>query len=90
MWSVPTLGNTYPDDEDVLQEENIVKQQHREGFVDPNLAVQIHGLEKVYPGRTNIGCCNCKRSAPYHALKVQHSFFYALVKVYISCKLILL
>ncbi|CAI9266696.1 unnamed protein product [Lactuca saligna] len=69
MWSVPTLGNTYPDDEDVLQEENIVKQQHREGFVDPNLAVQIHGLEKVYPGRTNIGCCNCKRSPPYHALK---------------------
>ncbi|CAH1419862.1 unnamed protein product [Lactuca virosa] len=69
MRSVPTSEHTSPDDEDVLQEENTVKQQHREGAVDPNLAVQIHGLVKIYPGRTNIGCFKCKRSAPYHALK---------------------
>ncbi|KAJ9560158.1 hypothetical protein OSB04_005318 [Centaurea solstitialis] len=69
MRSPPPLEHTDPDDEDVLQEENIVKQQHREGAVDPNLAVQIHGLGKVYPGTTNIGCCSCKKSAPYHALK---------------------
>ncbi|KAL4559228.1 hypothetical protein LXL04_031363 [Taraxacum kok-saghyz] len=67
--SVPSLDHTSPDDEDVLQEENIVKQQHREGFVDQNLAVQIHGLVKMYPGRTNIGCFKCKKTAPYHALK---------------------
>ena len=72
MWSVPPLEDTYPDDEDVLEEENIVKQQHREGFVDQNLAVQIHGLVKVYPGITNIGCFKCKKTPPYHALKVQN------------------
>ncbi|KVH98695.1 ABC transporter A family member 2-like [Cynara cardunculus var. scolymus] len=69
MRSLPPMEHTAPDDEDVLQEENVVKQQHREGAVDPNLAVQIHGLVKVYPGTTNIGCCSCKKSAPYHALK---------------------
>lgn len=73
MLSLPPLEHTSPDDEDVLQEENIVKQQYSEGRVDPNLAVQIHGLVKVYAGRTNIGCCNCKKSTPYHALKV-HNF----------------
>lgn len=66
----PPSDQTSPDDEDVLEEENIVKQQHREGVVDPSLAVQIHGLVKTYPGRTNIGCFNCKKTAPYHALKV--------------------
>nr|XP_043637334.1 ABC transporter A family member 2-like isoform X2 [Erigeron canadensis] len=66
---VPPIEHTSPDDEDVLEEENIVKQQHREGVVDQNFAVQIHGLVKVYPGKTNIGCCICKKSAPYHALK---------------------
>nr|GEU87189.1 ABC transporter A family member 2-like [Tanacetum cinerariifolium] len=69
MRSLPPSDHASPDDEDVLQEEEIVKQQHREGVVDPNLAVQIHGLVKVYPGRTNIGCCSCKRTPPYHALK---------------------
>ncbi|XP_071717353.1 ABC transporter A family member 2-like [Rutidosis leptorrhynchoides] len=69
MRSPPPLEQMYPDDEDVLEEENIVKQQHREGVVDPNLAVQIHGLVKVYPGRTNIGCCSCKKTAAYHALR---------------------
>ncbi|KAI3807454.1 hypothetical protein L1987_23382 [Smallanthus sonchifolius] len=69
MRSPPPSDQTSPDDEDVLEEENIVKRQHTEGVVDPNLAVQIHGLVKVYPGRTNIGCFNCKKTAPYHALK---------------------
>ncbi|KAJ0615074.1 putative ABC-type sulfate transporter [Helianthus annuus] len=69
MSSIPPSDQTSPDDEDVLEEENIVKQQHREGVVDPNLAVQIQGLVKVYPGTTNVGCFNCKKTAPYHALK---------------------
>ncbi|KAL8225641.1 hypothetical protein R6Q57_018198 [Mikania cordata] len=69
MRSLPPLDQASPDDEDVLEEENIVKKQHREGVVDLNLAVQIHGLVKVYPGTTNIGCCSCKKTAPYHALK---------------------
>ena len=70
MRSLPPSDHASPDDEDVLQEEEIVKRQHREGVVDPNLAVQVQGLVKVYPGRTNIGCCSCKRTPPYHALKV--------------------
>jgi len=61
-----------PDDEDVLEEENVVKQRLTQGVVDANVAVQLHGIVKTYPGTYNIGCCKCKRSAPYHALKVKH------------------
>lgn len=67
--SLPPLEHTTPDDEDVLEEENIVKQQSQGGVFDPSLAVQIHGLAKIFPGTTSIGCCKCKRSSPYHALK---------------------
>lgn len=59
-----------PDDEDVLEEENKVKQQLTEGLVDTNVAVQIYGLAKTYPGTRNIGCCcKCERTAPYNAVK---------------------
>ncbi|XAR50078.1 Sulfate-transporting ATPase [Bertholletia excelsa] len=68
-WSDPPLEGVTPDDEDVLEEENTVKQQAREGVVDPNIAVQIRGLMKMYPGTTTFGCCKCNRSSPYHALK---------------------
>ncbi|KAH9617986.1 hypothetical protein KSS87_021559 [Heliosperma pusillum] len=61
--------NITPDDEDVLGEENTVKQQMREGGVDPNVAVQLRGLAKVYPGSTTLGCCKCKRTPAYHALR---------------------
>lgn len=62
--------NSTPDDEDVLEEENTVKQQLTQGVVDANIAVQIHGIAKTYPGTFNIGCCcKCKRSTPYHAVK---------------------
>lgn len=68
--SIPSLELTTPDDEDVLEEENRVKRQTREGIEDPNIAVQIRGLVKTYPGSTNIGCCcKCKKTSPYHALK---------------------
>ncbi|KAM1099857.1 hypothetical protein ACFX15_006173 [Malus domestica] len=67
--SVPSQEQLTADDEDVLEEENIVKQQTREGIVDPNVAVQIRGLVKTYPGTTKIGCCSCKRTSSYHALK---------------------
>ncbi|XP_020420066.1 ABC transporter A family member 2 isoform X2 [Prunus persica] len=66
---VPPQEHFTPDDEDVLAEENIVKQQTKEGTVDPNIAVQIRGLVKTYPGTTTIGCCKCRRTSPYHALK---------------------
>ncbi|KAJ0048785.1 hypothetical protein Pint_15238 [Pistacia integerrima] len=66
--SVPPLEHITPDDEDVLEEENIVKQQSREG-VEPNVAVQIRGLVKTYPGTRNIGCCKCKKTSPFHAVK---------------------
>ncbi|MFS8016218.1 putative ABC transporter A, P-loop containing nucleoside triphosphate hydrolase [Helianthus anomalus] len=90
MSSIPPSGQTSPDDEDVLEEENIVKQQHREGVVDPNLAVQIQGPVKVYPRTTNVGCFNCKKTAPYHALKFdilwdtlsgqEHLYLFASIK----------
>ncbi|KAM5583956.1 ABC transporter A family member 2-like [Rosa sericea] len=67
--SVPEQEPITPDDEDVLEEENIVKQQTSESIVDPNIAVQIRGLSKSYPGTTKIGCCRCKSTSPYHALK---------------------
>ncbi|KAF7838425.1 ABC transporter A family member 2-like [Senna tora] len=70
MGSVPPQEYIAPDDEDVLEEENIVKQQTRDGVVDPNVAVQIHGLTKTYPGAWNIGCCcKCKRTTSYSAVK---------------------
>ena len=72
--SVPRPENSTPDDEDVLEEENTVKQQAREGTIDNNIAAQIHGLVKTYPGTTTIGCCTCKKTSHYHALKVTFSF----------------
>ncbi|KAJ1401643.1 P-loop containing nucleoside triphosphate hydrolase [Sesbania bispinosa] len=68
--SVPHEEHSTPDDEDVLEEENTVKQQQTQGVVDANVAVQIHGIVKTYPGAFNIGCCcKCKRSSPYNAVK---------------------
>ena len=70
--SVLHQEHSTPDDEDVLEEENTVKRQLTEGVVDANVAVQIRGLAKTYPGACNIGCCcKCKRSKPYNAVKVQ-------------------
>lgn len=69
MSSVPQVEYITPDDEDVLEEESNVKQQTAEGEIDQNVAVQIRGLAKVYPGTTQAGCCSCKRTSPYHALK---------------------
>ncbi|XP_044477584.1 ABC transporter A family member 2-like [Mangifera indica] len=66
--SVPPLDHITPDDDDVLEEESIVKQQIREG-VELNVAVQIRGLVKTYPGTRKIGCCKCKKTSPYHAVK---------------------
>ncbi|TQD73014.1 hypothetical protein C1H46_041449 [Malus baccata] len=67
--SAPPKEHLTPDDEDVLEEENLVKQQTKEGTVDPNIAVQIRGLVKTYPGTFSIGCCKCRRTKPYHAVK---------------------
>ncbi|PON31166.1 ABC transporter A, ABCA [Parasponia andersonii] len=66
--SVPPEEVFYPDDEDVLEEESLVKQQTKDGVNDPNIAVQIRGLRKTYPGATNIGCCKCNKNSPYQAL----------------------
>lgn len=72
--SVPSLEHITPDDVDVAEEENVVKQQAQEGMVDPNVAVQIRGLVKTYPGSRNIGCCKCQKTSPYHAVKVRPKF----------------
>ncbi|KAL3716504.1 hypothetical protein ACJRO7_008150 [Eucalyptus globulus] len=67
--SIPRLEHVTPDDKDVLQEERIVKAQAKEGSVDPNVAVQIRGLGKTYPGTIQLGCCKSKRTSRYHAFK---------------------
>ncbi|KAE9453803.1 hypothetical protein C3L33_14290, partial [Rhododendron williamsianum] len=67
--SVPPPEDVTPDDEDVHEEENTVKQAASEGEVDTNIAVQIRGLVKMYPGTTKIGCCKCEKTSHYHALK---------------------
>ncbi|XP_056862383.1 ABC transporter A family member 2-like [Raphanus sativus] len=67
--SVPPVDHITPDDEDVLEEEALVKQHSMEGLVDPNIYVQIRGLAKTYPGTTKCGCCKCKKTASCHALK---------------------
>ncbi|RYR08552.1 hypothetical protein Ahy_B05g076286 isoform B [Arachis hypogaea] len=72
--SVPRQEHVTPDDQDVLEEQNTVKRQITEGVVDANVAVQIRGLAKTYPGACNIGCCcKCKRTKPYNAVKVHNS-----------------
>lgn len=69
--SIPPLEDIIPDDDDVREEESRVKQQAADGIVDSSVAVQICGLVKTYAGATNIGCCKCKKTSPYHALKVK-------------------
>ncbi|KAG2679192.1 hypothetical protein I3760_11G039700 [Carya illinoinensis] len=69
MGSVPQQEHITPDDGDVLEEENMVKHQTQEGVVDPNIAVQIRGLVKIYPGTRQFGCCKYKKTAPYHAVR---------------------
>ncbi|EOA12028.1 hypothetical protein CARUB_v10008037mg, partial [Capsella rubella] len=66
---VPPVEHTTPEDKDVLEEETEVKQQAMDGIVDPNIAVQIHGLAKTYPGTTKLGCCKCMKTSPFHAVK---------------------
>ncbi|KAG2241869.1 hypothetical protein Bca52824_096289 [Brassica carinata] len=67
--SVPPVEHAAPEDQDVLEEETLVKQQAMDGIVDPNIAVQIHGLAKTYPGTTKLGCCKCTKTSPFHAVK---------------------
>ena len=68
--SDPTLENIVPDDTDVLEEENEVKQQMRSRQIDPNIAVQIQGLVKIYPGKLNLSCCKFHKTEPFHSIKV--------------------
>ncbi|WZY84708.1 hypothetical protein YC2023_031096 [Brassica napus] len=67
--SVPPVEHLTSDDQDVLEEETLVKKQAMDGTVDPNIAVQIHGLAKMYPGTTKLGCCKCTKTSPFHAVK---------------------
>lgn len=81
--SLPILEPTTPDDEDVLEEENTVKRQLADGIMDSNVAVQLSGLAKTYPGAWKVNlrcCCKCKKTPPYHAVRVNNSYNF-LVKV---------
>ena len=55
-----------PTDEDVLEEERFVKEHT--SINDPNIAVKVCGLVKIFPGTR--GCCKCKTTPAYHAIKV--------------------
>ncbi|XP_020242626.1 ABC transporter A family member 2-like [Asparagus officinalis] len=71
--SAPSLQEVTPDDEDVLAEETTVRRQASENETDPNVAVQICGLAKTYPGTISCRCrcckCCCSKSPPFHAVK---------------------
>ncbi|KAL8130679.1 hypothetical protein V2J09_019834 [Rumex salicifolius] len=69
MSSVPQVEHITPDDKDVIEEENNVKKQTDKGEIDEDVAVQIRGLAKIYPGTREAGCFSCKRTSLYHALK---------------------
>jgi hypothetical protein len=58
----------------VLEEENVVKNDAKEGTVNPDVAVQVRGLAKTYPGTTQISCCKCKKTSSYHAVRVSNSY----------------
>ncbi|KAJ6749152.1 ABC TRANSPORTER A FAMILY MEMBER 1-RELATED [Salix purpurea] len=66
---IPQQDYITPDDEDVLEEENVVKNDLKEGTVHPDVAVQVRGLSKTYPGATQISCCKCKKTSAYHAVR---------------------
>ncbi|KAG5230027.1 ABC transporter family member [Salix suchowensis] len=66
---IPQQDHVVPEDEDVLEEENIVKNDAKDNTVDPDVAVQIRGLGKTYPGATQIGCFKCTKTSPYHAVR---------------------
>ncbi|KAH0942798.1 hypothetical protein HID58_002435 [Brassica napus] len=68
--SVPPVEHLTPDDQDVLEEETLVKKQAMDVTIVPNIAVQIHGHAKMYPGTTKLGCCKCTKTSPFHAVKV--------------------
>ncbi|XP_062114912.1 ABC transporter A family member 2-like [Humulus lupulus] len=67
--SIPQDNHIHPDNEGVLEEENIIKEQIIKGVDNPNIVVQIRGLVKTYHGTTKAGCFKCKKTSPYHALK---------------------
>ncbi|CAL1368225.1 unnamed protein product [Linum trigynum] len=69
MSSIPQEEQITPDDEDVLEEENMVKKDAREDTMDSDIAVQIRGLAKTYAGTRKIGCCKCQKTSSYHAVR---------------------
>ncbi|KAM6594094.1 hypothetical protein CsatA_001797 [Cannabis sativa] len=68
LTSIPEENHNPSDDEDVLEEEKIIKEQIIKGIDNANIVVQIRGLVKTYPGTTKTGCFKCKKTPPYHAL----------------------
>ncbi|RZC60770.1 hypothetical protein C5167_022538 [Papaver somniferum] len=74
---VPLLDEKNPDDEDILEEKRMVKDQMRENYNmnnDSNIAVQLRGLAKAYPGTIKLKrcggcCCTLTRTSTYHAVK---------------------
>ncbi|CAI9112242.1 OLC1v1012661C1 [Oldenlandia corymbosa var. corymbosa] len=76
--SIAQSSHFRPDDEDVREEEDFVKQSAMQGKIDAEVAVQLRGFAKSYPKTTNlrchrfcfcIFCCTCKTEKPFDAVK---------------------
>ncbi|XP_078428107.1 ABC transporter A family member 2-like [Wolffia australiana] len=67
--SISAPDDSVPDDEDVRREEVSVRAQEVNPGQRSDVAVQLRGLAKAYPGSTSLGCFKCRRTRPYHAVK---------------------
>ncbi|KAJ8560529.1 hypothetical protein K7X08_022389 [Anisodus acutangulus] len=72
--SAPPNDSFTQDDEDVLEEENRVKQQAKEGNVDPNVAVQLQDLYKMYSRTINFSCHSCCLLCCYCRFKIKKPY----------------
>lgn len=72
------LGPSSTTDEDVLEEEQSVKEAARQGITSPDVAVQLRGLSKTYDKKLKLRCrkcccccciCACKMTKRHDAVK---------------------
>ncbi|CAI5957490.1 unnamed protein product [Closterium sp. NIES-64] len=65
----PGLERVGEEDEDVREEEELVKGQAERGEVDADMAVSVRGLVKTFPKKWRMKGLKCKVMPPFHAIK---------------------
>eukprot|EP00270_Netrium_digitus_P003854 TRINITY_DN1466_c0_g1_i1.p1 TRINITY_DN1466_c0_g1~~TRINITY_DN1466_c0_g1_i1.p1 ORF type:complete len:971 (+),score=291.84 TRINITY_DN1466_c0_g1_i1:469-3381(+) len=65
---LPPLEISGTVDEDVAEEEVLVKRQTQEGIPE-KVAMSVQGLIKIFPGGCDCNCCSCKRRKSFQAVK---------------------